>query len=232
MTDTATVETDVTDTPDPVDLLRHRLRDVISRVNDEQGRLSSLEEAQSKAQAQGRHARAKLSEANLSLQQANREERSRIAYEFLNDGRLADDPVAAATANLNAAQVEVDQLSKVQSAIAGEIDRVSSALNTLRTLRASIMSELIVNSDEYQRLIDQHRAAWKQLRTVKAALRAVIAGLHGSLPQRYMDEANRGEPLDSDRLVGYAVNRDLIDAWVEALARLETDADTPLPADV
>jgi hypothetical protein len=73
-------------------------------------------------------------------------------------------------------------LEKVESALAGEVDRVQSALRDLRILQYTAVSELVRTSDEYQALIEQHAAAWRRLRTIKTALKTVTAAMHGYLP--------------------------------------------------
>jgi chromosome segregation ATPase len=214
-------------TDDPLSASRDRLRDAIARVRQEQERLTSLEEAQTRAHDQLRDAEHALSDAESALQRVNRDEQSRLAYQFVNNGAVDDDPVADAKAIVTTAQAEVERLEKVETALASEVDRVQATLRTLRVTQYTIMTELVCGSNEYRSLIEAHTAAWQRLRTIKTALKTVSAGLHGQMPQALMDEALRAEPLEVR--VGFPVDAVFVDAWVNALAALENDASAELP---
>jgi hypothetical protein len=71
------------------------------------------------------------------------------------------------------------------------------------------------------------KAAWKQLRSVKTALKAVSSGLNGYMPQNFTDIAYLSEPLEPR--VGYGVDENFVGGWAEALAQLADDADVDLP---
>ncbi len=81
---------------------------------------------------------------------------------------------------------------------------------------------------EYEGLCQAQTQAWRQLRTVREALRATHAVLGGAVPQTLMDSAQRAEPLQ--RAVGYPVVDDLVETWATAMARLLSDPDAPLPS--
>jgi hypothetical protein len=89
---------------------------------------------------------------------------------------LADDPVAVATVAKTAAEAEVHQLERVETAISGEIDKLQSSLRTLTSNVYEIMTDLVVASDEYAMLVKQQIEAFQRLRSVKLALRAVCPG--------------------------------------------------------
>jgi hypothetical protein len=55
----------------------------------------------------------------------------------------------------------------------------------------------------------------------------VQAALHGYMPQNFMDEAVRSEPLGER--VGFSVDYGFVGAWASAMAALEQDADPELP---
>jgi chromosome segregation ATPase len=207
--------------------LRDRLRQAIASVAAETERLTALEQAQERAHQQMWEAESRLAGAKGAQERAAREERQSLAYRCANNDALTDDPVAAAKVATEAAQAEVDQLQRVEAALAGEIDKIQPALRTYRANMHAAIAEIVIASDEYAMLIEQHAAAWKQLRSIKTALRAVVAGLHGQMPQRYMDEPDRSEPLEPR--VGYPVDNALISGWAEALAALEQDASAELP---
>jgi hypothetical protein len=116
-------------------------------------------------------------------------------------------------------------LERVEPALAGEIDSVRSTLRQLRNNLYSAMAELVTGSDEYQQLLQAHTAAWMRLRTIKTALRTVTAAMHGQLPQRLMDEAQRSEPLDVR--VGYPIDDVLVGAWADAWPH---SSKTPMPS--
>lgn len=224
VTDTETVDVGY----DQQAALRDKLRTAIERRNHEKKRLDSLETAQTTAHRQLRHAESKLSDASEELRKARNSERSRLAYAFASGGKLADDPVAKATATVAASEAEVDQLKKVEAALAGEIDQLQRSMRTLTHSVYQCMSDIVVASDEYQLLIASQKEAFVRLRSVKLAMRQVHQGLHGYLPQRFIEEAYLTEPV-SDRRIGFSVDEDLVNGWAEALAKLADDADADLP---
>jgi hypothetical protein len=136
--------------------------------------------------------------------------------------------VAKATASVAAFEAEVDQLKKVESAISGEIDKLNGTVRSATHSVYQAMADLVIASDEYQLLIESQKAAFKQLRSIKLALRAVTEGLHGFQSQHLMDLAYLSEPV-TDRRVGFSVDEDLVGSWVEALATLADDPDADLP---
>jgi hypothetical protein len=115
----------------------------------------------------------------------------------------------------------------VRAALAGEVEHRQASLRQLRNAQYAAMSEIVCSGAEYQALLEQHTAAWQRLRTVKTALKAVQAGLHGQMPQRVADEALRSEPMEVR--AGFPIDPNLVGAWSDAMAALETDADAPLP---
>jgi chromosome segregation ATPase len=157
---------------DPLAALRARLREIIARVAAEQQRLGNLEGGQSRAHEQLREANHKRSDAQDALRRAEQNEPARLAEQFVN-GETHEDPVGDASAILTAARAEVDRLEKIEAALTGEISRSQATLSTLRVTQFAIMAEIVFASDEYKRLIAAHRDAWRALRSVKEALRAV-----------------------------------------------------------
>jgi len=163
-----------------------------------------------------------LAEARAALQLAERDEGSRVAYEFLNDGELAD-PVADAKAAVASAQAEVERLDgRVKPALLDEAHYIERELQRLRTERAKAITLIIAASPHLQRLREEHKAAWKELRTVRALLQALLSATHGQWP-REMETALAVEPLEADR-VGFEVDSARITALQSALVALETDA--------
>jgi len=145
----------------------------------------------------------------------------------MNDERPDADPVADATAIVTAARADVKRLEETEAAMTREIERVQSGLRQRRVDQYAAKSEIICASPEYRALMEAHTEAWKRLRTVKKALAEVVTGCHGQLPQRFMDEPNRSEPLEIR--VGFQVDANLVGAWADAMAALELDADAELP---
>lgn len=177
-----------------------------------------------------RTAEYRLAAAREELRQAELGESSRIAERYISGAELRDDPVASATAACNALQGEVDRLTKIETAIAGELDHLQPRMRVLRSTHAAILGDMVLQSPEYAALLAAHKAAWRHLRSIKAALRAVAAGLHGA-PQQILDAPSRAEPLD-EKIVGYPTDFELADQWREALAQFEVTADVELPAKV
>jgi hypothetical protein len=135
--------------------------------------------------------------------------------------------VALATANVTSTTAEAAKFDKIERAISGEIDKLQITVRTLTHNVYAAMADLIVASDEYAMLRQQHADAWLRLRSVKTALRAVSSGLHGYMPQNLADIAYLSEPMEER--VGYPVERDLVNGWAAALAQLADDADQELP---
>jgi putative ABC transport system substrate-binding protein len=106
--------------------------------------------------------------------------------------------------------------------------QLQRAVGTLTHSVYAVMADIVSASDEYQLLRQSQKDAFTKLRSVKLALRAVTAGLHGYQPAHLMDEAFLSEPV-TERRSGFAVDEDLVGAWAESLAALEQDADTDLP---
>jgi chromosome segregation ATPase len=208
---------------------RTKLRDAIASVKHEEARLTALTEAQSRARDQLRHAQSKLTDATDKLNSAARDERSRLAYEFLNSDTITADPVSDAKLNVEASESEVLHLTNTEAGLSDEISRVQASLRDHRMTLWTAMSAVIIDSPEYQSLLEQHRLAWKQLRSIKVALGAISAGLHGQLPHRYADIVNVSEPLE-DKILGFPVDKEFVATWADALAQLEVDADAALPS--
>jgi hypothetical protein len=214
--------------PPTTQAARDALRAAIAQRRNEEQRLAALEAAQLRAHDQLREAEHRLSGTETGLRQVSREERTRLAYAYVNDSaELSDNPVAAAQAAVNAATVEVSRLREVEAALAGEIDRARAELRQSESAQHAAMSDLVCASPEYLALVAQHSAAWQRLRTVKAALVEVTRALKGAQPQRWVDEAIRSEPLEER--IGYPVDREFLGQWALAMAQLENDAEAALP---
>jgi YD repeat-containing protein len=208
---------------------RARLRSIIAEIEETQQRLAALEQAQTRAREQSWHMASNLAEVTDALQRVTSDERRRLAYEFANDAELAD-PVSDARSRVATAQSEADRLTEVEAALAAEVERTQSALRQLRANQYDEMAQIVCTSDEYGSLIEEHTAAWQRLRTVKTALKTVQSALHGQMPQSFMDEALRAEPLEVR--IGFPVDPEPIERWAAALAALEQDANAELPNNV
>jgi chromosome segregation ATPase len=203
---------------------RAALRDCIQRRQSEEARLAALTEAQDRVHREIWHAQSsKVVEAEETLRLAARDEPQRKVYAYLNDDGPDSDPVADATAAVNSARAEVARLEGLEISMAAELSRAQSQLRALRAAQYAALAEIIVGSPEYAALIAQHTEAWQRLRTVKKALAKVVTGCHGQLPQRFIDEPRRSEPLEADR-VGYRVDASFVGAWAAAMAQLEDNA--------
>jgi chromosome segregation ATPase len=206
--------------------IRDKLRTATSRLQAAQQRLSELESGQERCQDQLREANQKLSDAEGVLQRRQDVEASRLASEYVS-GRPSSNPVASAREHVTTCQAEVDRLERVEAALASQIQHTQSTLRVLRTDHLTALAEFVVTSPEYQSLVAAHSSAWHRLRSVKTALMTVTAAMQGNMPQRYMDEAYRSEPLEER--VGFGVDQELVGAWRSALERLASDADAELP---
>jgi DNA repair exonuclease SbcCD ATPase subunit len=206
--------------------LRHRLGEIITRRQETETRLSQLDTAQLKANEQLRAAYSRLADCNEALQRAEANEQSRLANAFLDGAETADNPVLTAKAAVSAAEDDISKYNTIEAALTAEVSRVQSSLNSVRAIQLELIAELVSNSPEYQSLIAAHKAAWKQLRTVKTALRTVTRGCAGYLPQNYIDEASKVEPLEP------RVNFDcfpLVSQWESVMQELQQDASAELP---
>jgi predicted nucleic acid-binding Zn-ribbon protein len=207
--------------------LREKLRTAIDRRDSERKKLTALEAGKSRVHDQLREVERRKRDAEDALHDAKNRESSWLARAYLYDNTLTDDPVAAQQANVNTLAAEAAKLDKISRAISGEIDQLQSTVrNAMHDVYRS-MSAVVVASDEFQLLIESHRAAWKQLRTIKTAIRAVSSGLNGYCPQNFSDEAIRSEPLEPRR--GYDIDEDLVGSWSAALADLEQNSDAEFP---
>jgi chromosome segregation ATPase len=216
--------------PEPPDEPRARLAAVIGEITATQARLDALADARNRAREQGNAAASALYDSRAALRQAGRDERSRLAYAFVNaEGELAD-PVADARAAVSAAEAETARLDKIEAALIAEIGDVQAELNQLRTARDVAMSAVVCASPQYEALILQHKTAWQTLRTIKTALAVVERGLRGAIPNDLIAMASRSEPVEER--VGFPLDRRFVAAWAAALRDLETDADAALPAPV
>jgi hypothetical protein len=129
--------------------------------------------------------------------------------------------------SVNSCAAEAAKFDKIEKAIAGEIDVLRGRVHTLTHNVYSAMTAVVINSDEYAMLIESHKAAWLQLRSIKTALRAVSSGLNGYMPANLNEVAYLSEPLEER--VGFPVNRDLLNGWAAALAQLADDSEAELP---
>ena len=86
---------------------------------------------------------------------------------------------------------------------------------------------LVCSSPAYEDLLQQHKDAWQQLRTVKETLKIIQQSLKGQFPQSLADEIARIEPLELR--IGYAVGP-LVSDWATAMAQLVDDPNAELPA--
>lgn len=223
MPDTATTLDHTTNTD-----LRNNLRSAISRLNQQQTRLQSLEEAKDRAHQQIFIAERQRSDAESALAEAERDEPSRLANSFINGTRIADGgPVARHREQVASAQSEVDKLNAVEEALATEIEKVESSLQSLRVAHLTALSEFVVSSPEYHSLLAAHSSAWTHLRTIRTALRSVASGLHGYLPQHFYNQAERTEPLEER--FEFPVDKEFVQAWASAMSALDEDADVELP---
>jgi hypothetical protein len=138
--------------------------------------------------------------------------------------------VCAAQLKLEAAQAEASQIERIEAALDADLAAVNNRLQRCQDAVHAALADLVCNSAEYQRLLEQHRAAWHRLRTVKVTLRTIQKALHGEWPEHLATEIDRGEPLDVR--VGYPVDDKFVGAWAEALANLPVDPDSELPSQV
>jgi chromosome segregation ATPase len=172
-----------------------------------------------------------LQEAQFELRRAQADEPARLAYAYTNHQDPSGiNPVEGAQAVLDRIQAEYSQVETIEDALDGEIATATNQLQQSQTAVYQAMTALVITSPEYQNLIHQHKAAWQRLRTVKEALRAVTAGLHGQQPQRWADEALLSEPLEPR--VGYIVDDTFVNAWRDGLAALAENPDALLPSQV
>jgi chromosome segregation ATPase len=207
---------------------RDQLRQALANLQIEQQKLASLEDGRNRAREQRWSLGPKLRDAQFELRKALAEEPRRLAHAYAaGEDRDAMTPVEAAQTALDRVQAEHQKIEQVEEALDTEIATVSNNLRERQTAVYTAMSKLAISSPEYQSLLDEHRAAWKRLRTIREALRTVNAAMHGQIPQSYIDEAARAEPLVVS--ITYPADPELVTAWATALARLEQDADAELP---
>jgi hypothetical protein len=90
------------------------------------------------------------------------------------------------------------------------------------------LADLVVGSAEFRNLLKQQRDTFLRLRSIKEVLRIVSRACHGQLPQQYLDEISRGEPMEVR--VGFGLDEAFVGAWRDALDNLLKDPDADLPS--
>jgi chromosome segregation ATPase len=207
---------------------RDKLRTALTNLQAEKDRLTSLQDGRNRAREQRWALGCQLRDAQYELRRTLAEEPSRLAHAFAaGEDRNGITPVEAAQTALDRVQAEHQKIEQVEEALDTEIVTVSNNLRERQTAVCTAMSRLVISSPEYQSLLDEHRATWKRLRTIREALHTVNAAMHGQMPQSYIDEAARAEPLVVS--ITYPADPELVTAWATALAWLEQDADAELP---
>jgi predicted nucleic acid-binding Zn-ribbon protein len=205
--------------------LRARLREAIAAVAQEDARLDRLEDGHARAREESWHVRSQLVDAEDALRKAANDAPQRKVYEYLNgDIALAADPVAEAETTAEAARREVARIDELETALTAEIQQTQYRVQALRRELYEAMAAVVTASPEYRALIDDHRATWRHLRSLKETLRVLHEALHGQYPD--IELISLIEPLAVR--VGYPVE-DSVAQWGEALRRLERDADAGLP---
>jgi hypothetical protein len=186
--------------------------------------------ARERAREQSWHTASALGEARTALDTARRGERKRLAAAAISGEDPGADPIAAAQAAVAAAGTEAERIEKTEAALDAEIRDTEGLLADQRRIRYAAIAAIVVVSPAYAELLAQHVDAWVRLRTVKAALTAVVDATHGQLPERYISQVARTEPLAADR-IGFPIDRRFVDAWAGALAALATDSEARLPGE-
>jgi uncharacterized membrane protein YfbV (UPF0208 family) len=206
--------------------LRTRLAEIILKRQETEQRLAALEAGQLKANEQLRNAHWQLDDAQSRLKVAQANQQSRLANAFLDGEDQTDDPVISAKAALTASQDEINKYQTIEAALTNEAQKVSANLRAVRSIQHELIAELVSTSPEYQALIEAHKQAWKQLRTIKTALRTVTRGCAGYLPQNYIDEASKVEPVEPR--VGFDCFP-LVSQWESVMQELGYSADVLFP---
>jgi hypothetical protein len=197
---------------------RRRLRALITEI------------AAAEQRAMERSWGSKLPEAEERLRQAVADAPHRLAAAYVGNLAVAEveDPLAAARAAVAEAQAEDQKISAIRVALVSEIAQAERDLVPLRDGRDRVIAEIVPTSPAYRRLVESHSAAWRRLRSVKAALATIATGLRGAVPQTLLDEVNRSETLAADR-VGYPVDEAAVARWADVLAALVRDGGAVLP---
>jgi hypothetical protein len=206
---------------------RERLHTVIGEVAEAEQQAASVEAAQTRAREQTWALSSRVAEAQAALHEAEHGRSARIAAAYVNDDRAPVDLVAEARAALDKATADQEQITEVVAALAAEALHIERVLAQLRTDRAAALAAVVVASPEFAALLARHSAAWRELRSVKVALRCVVSAAKGQIDDRWISEPLRSEPTEIR--VDFGVN-DFVADWVEALAQLEQNADAELPS--
>jgi chromosome segregation ATPase len=206
---------------------RERLRTAIGRVTEESNRLNGLEDGQRRAQERLRTARQTLEEAEAALRKLQQNSPTELAYAFANNELADQQALTETTTTIDHHRQEQDRLVGIDEALSNEIAQSQVRLRQRQRDLYSVMADVVITSDEYTSLLAEIDATWVRLRSLRVAAIQIQTGLRGYLPTEFERRTQAVEPLEER--VGYPVDEDLVRPWAQALSRLSTDADTPLP---
>jgi hypothetical protein len=206
------------------------LHDALAAVTEAKSQLQSLETGQERAREKSWAAASAVEEAQSHLNACKADERRRLASAWVADDTVDASPIPAAEHELTQARQALENIRKVEAAIASEIPVAQRHLRDVERAYLAELAEAITRSEEYQSLCQAHNEAWTRLRSVRAALAAVNSACGGAMPNHYFEAAQRGESLSLN--MGASVDQAFIDGWKNALDQMSSggDLDVPLPS--
>jgi predicted nucleic acid-binding Zn-ribbon protein len=216
---------------------RAALRSALDALHETERVLETLQTAHERAGESRRALADQVREAETSLEWAQSDEPSRVAFAFAEGDPEADaaSPVTVAQAALDKLRGEIQRLRNLEAALEAEMakgrDRIAQGQNTVRAAVAS----LVCNSPELGRMLEELEATWAKLRGLRKAFSVITAGCGDFMPTDLLNQWQGVYPLDftAKWFSGGAIipiDERPAEAWSEALAKLLEDPEHPLPA--
>jgi hypothetical protein len=207
---------------------RQVLAQAIERLSAETTRLTALQDARTRAHDQWLQATTELATAQDNLFRLREEAPQRRVAAFTSDQLIDDAPLHQAELVCDSKRRHSEQLSAVENALEGEIQRCDNIRQHRQSDLQAAMATVLTGSPEFLALFAAVDATWVRLRSLRAVCDLIAVVCSGALDQQWLSRYQNTQPLEADR-VGYDVDRELIDRWARALEALQLDADAPLP---
>jgi hypothetical protein len=199
---------------------RAHLRVALDALHEEEARQSALTEAREKARSESWAITGRLAEARDRLAKARTVDPVDLAYSYAR-GEPRADTVGPAEQALAKIAAEQQHHTQIENVLDSELAQIGMRLDNRRVALRKALSLVVTADPVYRRAIDEHRAAWLQLRTAKEKLRILAAALQGQGPGALLDEISLAEPVEIR--VGYPVITEQLAPLRQWLTALESD---------
>jgi hypothetical protein len=214
-----------------IEVLRQRLRETVHEVQAETTRLNGLHAARERAYADRHAAWAALAEAQAALNEAKKFGRQHLVAAYVDQVEITTPTPADCQTTLDLRTEQYNLAREVEQAIAEEISTTEADLAGHCRRRDAALSALVCVHPRFVALYERQAQLWIELRSLRICMHAVGSAMGGSgLTQELLSLAQASENIN-DRRVGFPVDEDLIDTWVNEVRALSEDGDALLPGD-